>query len=365
MITSSRSQTPSAKPCRCSVALDLALAPGIYLLALLLPTAAAPVLALKAAVMPARPVGQGHQRQSRSHTCVAVAVLLAISASGIGRAVPSCTQLARLTFAASFHACQTSSESAIVPRRESLAAGLLSGLLPLASSARAEELPIPAPRGWQIKLPQGWTTVRQSGVPGPEETRTKELFLAEDPSQGVKLKVLRIPLITTPQDPQGLGGLALIDFFGPQPRITKEQALQVLTPAFARQPTTYDFKLTGSGEESVKEKQKYFQYEFNLTSCEGAQVQGLNGRVCQRSDNGQPIPTTAFHHVVLNTVTAEPGGGRLMAGGAYPEVLWTVDIAVPAAQWQDFSKQVVQLLSTFAVGTNRDLEARRNATLVA
>lgn len=274
--------------------------------------------------------------------------------------VPSFIQLGRLSFADCLNV------DTILPRRESLAAGLLAGLLPLTSlEGRAEEVPKPAPRGWQIKLPDGWNIVRQSGVPGPEETRTKELLLAEIPNQGVTVKVLRIPLLTTPQDPQGLGGLALIDFFGPQPRITKEQALSVLTPAFARQPATFDFKLTSSGEESVKEKQKYFQYEFNLTGCEGAQVQGLNGKVCQRSDNGQALPTKAFHHAVLNTVTAEPGGGRLMGGGAYPEVLWTVDVSVPVAQWPDLSKQVVQLLSTFAAGTTRDLEARRNATQIA
>eukprot|EP00930_Biecheleria_cincta_P071325 TRINITY_DN58842_c0_g1_i1.p1 TRINITY_DN58842_c0_g1~~TRINITY_DN58842_c0_g1_i1.p1 ORF type:complete len:315 (-),score=51.72 TRINITY_DN58842_c0_g1_i1:533-1477(-) len=314
--------------------------------------------------MPARTLRQGHQRQSRNFACIAVAVL-AISASGIEWVIPVCVQLGRLAFAASCPACQTSSEGAIVPRRESLAAGLLSGLLPLASLVRAEELPKPASWGWQIKLPPGWTIVRQRGVPGPEETRTKELLLAEDPSQGVKLKVLRIPLLTTPQDPQGLGGLALIDFFGTQPRITKEQVLQVLTPAFARQPATFDFKLVGSGEESVKEKQKYFAYEFNLTRCDGAQVQGLNGKVCQRSDNGQPILTAAFHHAVLNAVTAEPGGGRLAASGAYPEVLWTVDVSVPVAQWPDLSKEVMQLLSTFAVGAIQDLEARRNATQTA
>jgi len=258
-------------------------------------------------------------------------------------------------------------------RRESMA---LVGVLPTLSLQRgvhAEETNLTLPeklRGWQMKLPDGWTVIRSSGVPGPEEVRPKELLSAAnvrsgDQGQGAEVRVLRVPLVTTPQDPQGIGGLILIEWFqAEKPRVTQKDVVNSLSNSYVAQPVTFDFSL-GKADTKVKDNQRYLTYEFDVTRCEGQQVQGVNGKVCQRPDNGKVLPTSVVHHAVINTVTTEPGGGALSQGKGYPEVLWIVDISAPAEKWENVSKQVAVIFETFAVGDPGRLAAQRNSSAAA
>lgn len=238
-------------------------------------------------------------------------------------------------------------------------AGLLLGDGLLSQHVLAEEQPR---RGWQMKLPEEWMVVRQTGLPGPDETRTKELLLAANGN--AEVRILRIPLVTSERDPQGLGGLALIEYFSAEkPRVTREQILPLLSQSFASQPATFELVLSSIPEDIVKSRQKYLLYEFDLTRCEGSQVQGTKGKLCQRSDNGEILPTSVRHHAVLNTVTAEPGGGSLAGDGAYPEVFWLIDFSAPSDIWPQVLKQVRSMVDTFSIGSETALEASRNATL--
>ncbi|CAE7464838.1 unnamed protein product [Symbiodinium sp. CCMP2592] len=114
-------------------------------------------------------------------------------------------------------------------RREGLAGLATSLALPLAGvpePVRAEEAP--PPRVWQMKLPEGWQVFQKFSVPPVTETRTKELLLAGDPAVGAEVKVLHIPLMTTPQDPQGTGALTLIEYFQiPFPRVGRKSVINV------------------------------------------------------------------------------------------------------------------------------------------
>ncbi|CAE8584704.1 unnamed protein product, partial [Polarella glacialis] len=251
-------------------------------------------------------------------------------------------------------------------RRESLGAVSSSlaalSLAEISLPAAAEDAapPIP-PRGWQLKLPEDWVKSKQAAVPGPEERRTKELLLAGNAAQDAEVRVLRVPLVTSERDPQGLGSLALIEYFtAATPRVSREQILPVLTSSWASQPATFSLTMAGQALEKVRGGQKYLMYEFDLTRCEGAQVEGIKGKVCQK-DNGEVLPTAVRHHAIMNTVTAEPSKGEANEVN-YPEVLWIIDVSAPADKWPQLSSQVSTLLQSFAVGTNTQLEAVRNAT---
>ena len=87
----------------------------------------------------------------------------------------------------------------------------------------------------------------------------------------------------------------------------------------------------------MKDKQKYLTYEFDLARCEGRQVFGSNGKICQRSDTGEVLDTKQFHHMVINTVTPEP---TQTAREAFAEVLWIVDISAPAERWSSLKKRL-------------------------
>jgi len=253
--------------------------------------------------------------------------------------------------------------ASLTSRRDTLAtaASVASVGLSLPSFAEEEQKEVkPPPRGWQMKLPEGWQIYRQFGVPGGDEMRTKELLLAGDSSKGAEVKVLRIPLQTTPQDPDGTGALTLIEYFQiPFPRVTRKSVVESLSKAFARQKATYAFELDGDGEDRVKDKQKYMLYEFDLTRCEGRQVYGSNGKICQRSDTGEVLDTKKFHHLNINTVTPEP---TQTSREAFAEVLWIVDISAPAENWRNLSSQVATMVKTFTVGTVDQLSAGRNST---
>eukprot|EP00438_Fugacium_kawagutii_P026207 Skav223837 [mRNA] locus=scaffold1256:209261:220266:- [translate_table: standard] len=61
---------------------------------------------------------------------------------------------------------------------------------------------------------------------------------------------------------------------------------------------------------TVKDKQKFVTYEFDLTRCEGQQVFGSSGKICQRSDTGEVLDTKKFRHLNINTVTPESAAQR-------------------------------------------------------
>ncbi|CAE8621808.1 unnamed protein product, partial [Polarella glacialis] len=215
-------------------------------------------------------------------------------------------------------------------RRESLGAVSSSlaalSLAEISLPAAAEDAapPIP-PRGWQLKLPEDWVKSKQAAVPGPEERRTKELLLAGNAAQDA-------------------------------------EAVHALVAMHSKQGADSPRQLTMAGQalEKVRGGQKYLMYEFDLTRCEGAQVEGIKGKVCQK-DNGEVLPTAVRHHAIMNTVTAEPSKGEANEVN-YPEVLWIIDVSAPADKWPQLSSQVSTLLQSFAVGTNTQLEAVRDAT---
>ncbi|CAE8662628.1 unnamed protein product, partial [Polarella glacialis] len=140
-------------------------------------------------------------------------------------------------------------------RRESLGAVSSSlaalSLAEISLPAAAEDAapPIP-PRGWQLKLPEDWVKSKQAAVPGPEERRTKELLLAGNAAQDAEVSREQI----LPASPHFKLGISACDLLA-------------------------DYGWPGAG----KGGQKYLMYEFDLTRCEGAQVEGIKGKVCQKT----------------------------------------------------------------------------------
>lgn len=253
-------------------------------------------------------------------------------------------------------------EGVLIPapsRREGLAGLATSLALPLAGvPVRAEEAP--PPRVWQMKLPEGWQVFQKFSVPPVTETRTKELLLAGDPAVGAEVKVLHIPLMTTPQDPQGTGALTLIEYFQiPFPRVGRKSVINSLSKSFAKQPASFSLNLIGEGEDKVKLQQKYMSYEFDLRRCEGKQTYGTNGKICTRSDTGDILPTQKFHHLTIQTVTPEPG---MTDKASFAEILWIVDISAPAKSWENLTEAVKIMTDSFAVGTVDELAKIRNGT---
>lgn len=297
----------------------------------------------------------GHR--SRSTVVIVGAIYIALRAALSGS--PKSTAFSVGKLRADDSAASLSSRRDTIQVATSFAASL--GLSPLPTFAEeAKDKAKPPPRGWQMKLPEGWQIFRQFGVPGGDEMRTKELLLAGDPSKGAEVKVLRIPLQTTPQDPDGTGALTLIEYFQiPFPRVTRKSVVESLSKAFARQKATYAFELDGDGEDRVQDKQKYMLYEFDLTRCEGRQVFSSNGKICQRSDTGEVLDTKKFHHLNINTVTPEP---TQTSREAFAEVLWIVDISAPAENWKNLTSAVGTMVKTFTVGTVEQLNAGRNST---
>eukprot|EP00933_Yihiella_yeosuensis_P052654 TRINITY_DN50759_c0_g1_i1.p1 TRINITY_DN50759_c0_g1~~TRINITY_DN50759_c0_g1_i1.p1 ORF type:complete len:324 (-),score=51.39 TRINITY_DN50759_c0_g1_i1:135-1055(-) len=229
-------------------------------------------------------------------------------------------------------------------------------------SANAEETQRPTAinRGYQLKLPTGWASYRQNSLPGPDETRTKELLLAGNPDNDTEVKILRVPLVTSPQDPQGLLGLALSEYFlAEKPRVTRDQILPLLTTSFAQQPATFNLTVTPNVEDKVRAGQRYLLHEFDLERCDGQQIQSRKGKICQQP-NGELLATSVRHHAILNTVTSEPGGEAF--GGNYPQILWIVDISAPLGVWPKIKSEVNTIVETFTVGSETALEAYRNAT---
>uniref|UniRef100_A0A7S0ADN9 Uncharacterized protein n=1 Tax=Pyrodinium bahamense TaxID=73915 RepID=A0A7S0ADN9_9DINO len=238
------------------------------------------------------------------------------------------------------------------------------GMWPLGVWAEADK------RGWQMRLPPTWRPYNQRGIPGLNEVASRELLLAGDPTQKAEVKVVRIPLATSPRDPQGLGGLALIEYFstplGQQPRVTRSQVVDILSKGFEQQPAIFSFSFVDTPSEELRNATKYLRYDFEAARCEGAQVQGVSGKICQRSDNGEMLPVNNRHHAIVSTVVPEPIGNSQVADGLLvgpngAEVLWVVDVSAPAASWRNVTEQVEVVLASFGVGTEAELADTREA----
>jgi len=214
----------------------------------------------------------------------------------------------------------------------------------------------------------------QRGIPGLNDATARELLSAGDSTSQAEVKVARVPLATSTRDPQGLGGLAIIDFFstpqGQEPRVTKPQVVDVLSAGFAKQPAIFSYAPTGSPTETFRNTTKFLRYDFESSRCEGTQVQGVSSKICQRSDNGEALPTPVRHHAILSTVAVQPTDNAKVADGLLlcpegAEILWVVDVSAPADAWPRLSEQVDFLFSRFAVGTEAQLAAGREAASAA
>lgn len=188
-------------------------------------------------------------------------------------------------------------------------------------------------------------------------------------NQGVRaeVKVARVPLATSPRDPQGIGGLAVIDFFSAEPRVTAPQVVDFLSKGFASQPAIFQYNPVGQPSTSLRNATKYLRYDFESSRCEGAQVQGLNSKICQRSDNGQVLDTPLRRHAIVSLLAEEPTGDGeevadgLLIGPRGAEILWVLDISAPVDAWSQLNEQVDYLISSFAVGSEAQLAAARGA----
>mmetsp|Transcript_62651 Transcript_62651/g.183244 ORF Transcript_62651/g.183244 Transcript_62651/m.183244 type:complete len:337 (-) Transcript_62651:168-1178(-) len=231
-----------------------------------------------------------------------------------------------------------------------------------------------AKRGWQMRLPPTWRVYDQKGVPDLSEAASRQLLLGGDASQKAEVKVVRVPLATSKADPQGLGGLALIEYFstaqGQEPRVTTPQVVDVLSKGFSSMPAMFSFDFVGTPSDEFRNTTKYLRYEYEAARCEGAQVQGTSGKICQRSDNGEILPVFNRHHAILSTVVAEPTEGRRVADGLLvspkgAEVLWVVDVSAPAGNWTQLTGEVQTMLGSFGLGLEDQLAAKREVVATA
>lgn len=217
-------------------------------------------------------------------------------------------------------------------------------------------------RGWQMKVTEPWQLFRSDGMPDIGETRPRELLVARILEVQAEVRVIRFPLVTSQRDPSGIGGLALVDYFstsqGKTPRVTQEQAIDVLSKGFQQMPATFSFVLNGQPKDFLQGDKRYLIYEFDQGRCQGVQVDGVKGKECQRPDNGQVLDVNVRHHAMINTVAAETGDD---VEGAR-EILWVVDISAPADKWRDVAPQVAVFADSFAVGTEAELAALRGPT---
>lgn len=235
--------------------------------------------------------------------------------------------------------------------------------------ARAESTKV----GYQVQLPRVWSAYQQRGNPGLGDKSSKILFAAGNGAEKIEAKVVRVPLAVNRADPQGLGSLALIEYFstpsGQQPRITKDQVMDLLSKGVAADPKNFRFNLTGTPTEFFRNTTKYLRYDYEVETCPADIVEGAGGeRKCDYL-GGLDSALAARRHSIINTVVAEPVNGAQVADGILEsdlgaEVLWVADVSLPATKWADNEKQVNQFLATFSVGTEAQLAAVReqNAT---
>jgi len=228
------------------------------------------------------------------------------------------------------------------------------GLAP--DPARAEA----ASRGWQLKLPPDWRPYRQAGVPGPDDPRPRELLVAGNSEQKAEVKVVRVPLVKSARDPDGIGSLALVDYFSPpagqQSRVTQQQVIEILSQGQSQQPAIFSFSLVGSPNDKRVGEQRYLRYDFEASRCEGAQVIGVNSKICERSDTGEVLPTLLKHHAIVSTVSSEPLPNM---DGAMVEILWIMDISAPVEIWPQLTEQVNTVVDSFGVGAEASLATSR------
>jgi len=229
--------------------------------------------------------------------------------------------------------------------------------------ARAESTKV----GYQVQVPRVWSTYQQRGNPGLGDKASKILFAGGSGADKIEAKVVRIPLAVNPADPQGLGSLALIDYFstpsGQQPRITKDQVVELLSKGVASDIKNFRFNLSGTPTEFFRNKTKYLRYDYEVERCDADIVEGQGGeKKCEQA--GLDFYVKARRHAVIHTVVSEPVDGVQVADGVLlsdtgAEVLWVVDASLPLSKWTTKEEQVNQFLSTFSVGTDAQLAAAR------
>jgi len=220
-----------------------------------------------------------------------------------------------------------------------------------------------AETAYQLKLPEGWQVEKSIRAPRADP-RPQALLVARNPSKQAEVKVVRVPLVATPQDPQGLGPLATMDYFyTPDTQVTQKQLIDLLQAGYKAQPALFSYKDLDA-EDFSRNKRKYLRYDFESARCEGIQVEASKGKLCQRPGSDEPLPTVVRHHRLLNTVypesdLAEPAQGGNPDESFLPQVLWILDVSVPEDAWKEQSGAVRELADTFAVGTPAELEKLR------
>lgn len=220
-------------------------------------------------------------------------------------------------------------------------------------AVRAEES-LSQTRGLQLRLPPTWVTYRQSGTGPAFDTRPREVMYVGNPSTGVEMKIMKVPLLTSERDPQGLGGLALIDYFytpeAVTPRVTDEQVIEILSKGIQVFPLTFSFNLTGNQNE-FRDGLRFLRFDYDWARCEGVQIQGMKSKLCQ-SPNGAELPLDLQHHAQLSTVIAGPS----VKDQGSIQYLWTLDFAAPLKSWPNVSAEVNEIMASCR------LEVARNGT---
>jgi len=245
------------------------------------------------------------------------------------------------------------------PRGSSLVPLILSMALALAFSFSR---PAYAETAYQLKLPEGWQVEKSIRAPRADP-RPQALLVARDTKKQGEVKVVRVPLVATQQDPQGLGPLATTDYFyTPDTQVTQKQLVDLLQAGYKAQPAIFSYKDLDA-EDFKRNNRKYLRYDFESARCEGIQVEASKGKLCQKPDSDEPLPAIVRHHRLINTVypeadLAQPGEGNTDES-FLPQVLWILDISVPLDMWEKEPGIVRSLADTFAVGQPAELEKLR------
>jgi len=255
--------------------------------------------------------------------------------------------------------------------RRSLSSGVLLSILgastpftletPLAARAESNKV------GFQVKMPRVWTAYNQRGNPGLGDKSAKVLLAGGSASDKAEVQVVRVPLAVTRADPEGVGSLGLIDYFstpsGQQPRITREQIVDVLTKGVKTSGNNFRFNLTGTPTEFFRNTTKYLRYDYEVDKCFADIIEGEGGEM-KCSAGGIDRATQEKRHSVISTVLSEPVDGAQVADGILlsdsgAEVLWVIDASAPVKLWPKVEAQVKQLLDSFSVGTEAQLAGVR------
>lgn len=221
--------------------------------------------------------------------------------------------------------------------------------------------------GYQLQLPPTWFVFKSSNIPKLDTPTARELLSGGYPEIKADVKVARVPLATSQRDPQGLGGLATIEYFsGPQPRVTTQQVVDLLSKGYSQQKDISAFSLIGAPQDFYRNNTKFLKYDFLATRCEGVQVQGIKGKVCQK-ENGELLPSAAVRHTVVYRLGEDPvgitGNGNvaegLLLGEKGAEILYVLDISAPEKVWSNITSDIDFLIKSFDIGNETELQTTR------